>query len=368
MLNLMNDLKVLFILQLPPPIHGAALMGSFIKNSILINTSLETRYVNLALSSSAQNIGRGSFRKIYKYVSILGDIIFNLYTFKPGLVYFTPSAKGFGFYKDLFLIFIVKMLRFKVVLHFHNKGVCLKTDFAHKILYRFMLNKTKVILLSNRLYFDISQYADKQDVYICANGIPDENKKLITPDYFSQNSKTLKILFLSNLYRSKGIETLLEALYLLKAKGVCFECYIIGSDGDLLLEDLVKKVVEYNLVAVVKILGEKYGDEKFDLLAKSDILIHPTLDDCFPLVILEALMFGLPVITTKEGAIEDIIRDRHNGFLVDKKNPIAILDALETLVLDKKLGNEMSANARASYVNYFTVDRFQSSLFKILTL
>ena len=97
----MNDLKVLFILQLPPPIHGAALMGSFIKNSKLINTSIEARYVNVALSTSAKNIGRGSLIKIYRYIRIIKDIFSALKKFNPGLIYFTPSAKGLGLFINI---------------------------------------------------------------------------------------------------------------------------------------------------------------------------------------------------------------------------------------------------------------------------
>ena len=231
-----------------------------------------------------------------------------------------------------------------------------------------MLKQTKVILLSQRLYYDISKYVDTKDVYVCANGIPDENTEISTLNYITQNYESIKILFLSNISRSKGVDVLLDALCLLKTRGVSFECDIVGSEGDMSLVELVKKVKENNLVNVVNILGAKYGSEKFEVLAKADLLVHPTLDDCFPLVILEALMFGLPVISSREGAIEDIIFDSYNGFLVDKNKPAAIADALENLAANKKLIKEMSVNARTSYVQHFTVERFESSLEKILTL
>ena len=153
----MTNARILFVLQTPPPIHGASLMGSYIQNSELINSTNKTSYINMALSSSPGNIGRKSPRKVIRYIQIISRIRNQLYSFRPDLVYFTPSAKGLGFYKDFFLIYLVKMLGHTVVLHFHNKGVSLKTDAPHKFLYKLMFKDVKVILLSNRLYYDISQ-------------------------------------------------------------------------------------------------------------------------------------------------------------------------------------------------------------------
>lgn len=54
--------KVLFIMHLPPPIHGAAMVGNFIKTSSLINQEIEALYINLATNTKLEQSGRAGFK------------------------------------------------------------------------------------------------------------------------------------------------------------------------------------------------------------------------------------------------------------------------------------------------------------------
>ena len=165
--------KILFILHLPPPIHGAAMMGKYIHDSDIINNQFDCSYLNLTAAKDLNDIGRFRVTKIVDFVKFLFAIRKKVVETKPSLVYVTPNTKGGGFYKDFVVVCLLKLLKCKIVVHFHNKGVVTRQDrFIDNIMYKHFFKGLKVILLAEALYQDICKYVDRRDVYVCPNGIP----------------------------------------------------------------------------------------------------------------------------------------------------------------------------------------------------
>ncbi|GAL71321.1 hypothetical protein [Jejuia pallidilutea] len=119
--------RILFILHIPPPINGAALVGKYIKDSEIINTRFETQYVNLTASFSLEKIGKGGIEKFKHIFDIVRNVVKTLKQNKYDLCYMTLTAKGAGFYKDFVIILLVKLFKVKIIYHFHNKGVALNS-------------------------------------------------------------------------------------------------------------------------------------------------------------------------------------------------------------------------------------------------
>lgn len=166
--------KILFVLHLPPPVHGAAMIGQYIKDSQLINSEFDCRYINLTTATSLTDVGKVGIMKIVTFLKLLRTIHHEVRLFQPELVYITPNAKGGAFYKDFVVMSMLKSLGCKIVAHYHNKGVCTRQDrWLDDILYKKFFKNLKVILLGESLYQDVKKYVDKHDVYICPNGIPE---------------------------------------------------------------------------------------------------------------------------------------------------------------------------------------------------
>ena len=102
--------KILFILHLPPPIHGAAMMGKYIQESELIDSSFDSYCINLATAGSLSDIGRTSFKKLLRYVLLLKHIYHVVRDIHPELVYITPNAGGKAFFKDFIVVQILKCM------------------------------------------------------------------------------------------------------------------------------------------------------------------------------------------------------------------------------------------------------------------
>ena len=88
--------------------------------------------------------------------------------------------------------------------------------------------------------------------------------------------------------------------------------------------------------------------------------------ECFPLVLLEAMAAGLPVVTTDEGAIPDIVRDGGNGFICPVHDPQSVADAIRKLLMDSNLRKEMGECGHRRFLEAFTADAFESRLIGIL--
>lgn len=361
-----NKKKILFILHVPPPIHGSSVVGKYIKESKLINHTFNSNFINLSTSKKVDEIGKNPLIKIGRYLRIIFEVIVKLFIFNPNVVYLTINAKGIGFYKDYPISLILKLFRKKIVLHYHNKGIQLNQEkFIDNLLYKVLFNNTKVILLSKILFQDVSKYVKKEDVFFCPNGILIPNLK---KDKSLKKNKVPQLLFLSNLIESKGVFILLEALKILNDRKVKFRLNFVGGEGDISSNKLNQKIKEFNLQKNVKYLGKKYKSEKYKIFKDSNIFLFPTFyhNECFPLVLLEAMMFRLPIISTNEGGIPDMIVNKETGFIIEKKNTSQLAEKIKWLIDNPKEAELMGKKGEISFFKNYTLEIFEKRLNEIL--
>jgi len=353
--------KVLFILHLPPPVTGAGMVGKYIKENENLNLKYDADFINLTTAFSLNSIGKGSLKKYITIIIVFFRILKALLSKKYDLCYMTLTAKGAGFYKDVLIVTLLKIFRKKIVYHFHNKGV--KTR-AHKkvdnFLYKFTFKNTKSILLAKSLYQDIEDFVSKEDVLYCPNGIPDIDIPIITNNKKKIESDTCKLLFLSNMMEEKGVYILLEACKLLDQKNMTYECHFVGDWLDITLEKFDKKCLDLGLKSNIIAHGKKYGKEKIDAYLSSDFFILPTYNDCFSLVLLEAMQAKLPVISTYTGGIPDIIVNNETGFLIENKNAGILAKKIEELILAPEVRKKMAQLGRKRYEELFTLEAFNA--------
>lgn len=358
--------KILFIMHMPPPVHGAAMMGKAIKDSKVINQQFDCEYINLATAASISDIGKLSLGKVNAFIKLLAQIRKKVKLMKPDLVYITPNAQGGAFFKDFVVVQMLKALGCKVVAHYHNKGVSTKQDSkVYDWCYRHFFKGLKVILLSPALFDDMKKYVMPENVYYCANGIACSKSVACS----SKNNSIPKLLFLSNLIETKGVIVLLDALKILKDKGCSFDCSFVGAESQEIDAHVFHELVESRgLQGYAKYVGKKYGEEKQHIYEETDIFVFPTFypKECFPLVLLEAMENAIPCISTNEGAISDIIDDGKTGFVVDRQNSGQLADRIEVLLNDKKRREDMGVAGKMKFEEEFTLSKFEERMGEIL--
>ena len=178
-----------------------------------------------------------------------------------------------------------------------------------------------------------------------------------------------RLLFLSNLIVSKGIYVLLEACQRLKERGVAFHCdYVGGESKEVTGEQFRKAIAERGLTDCVTYHGPQYGADKDRAFRRADIFVFPTFYDneCFPLVLVEAMQYRLPIVTTPEGGILDIVTDGVNGLVCKQQDVDSLVVALSTLLADAALRREMGERGHARYLKEMTLEAFEGSFAEAL--
>lgn len=168
--------KILFIMHLPPPVHGQSMVCQQIRQSEVINNTFNCRYVNLSASRAAEEVGSYGMmqtcKKLWRFAGSYLQTLWQLLTFRPEVCYLTISCHGIPFLKDAPFVLLCKAFGSRIILHQHSKGM---STCSHKPLYRWLLplvyRKTTVILLSWQLYDDVADVVTREQVKICPNGL-----------------------------------------------------------------------------------------------------------------------------------------------------------------------------------------------------
>ena len=165
----------------------------------------------------------------------------------------------------------------------------------------------------------------------------------------------------------KGPMVLLKALAILYNRKVSFRALFVGPwRGSLAPEDFKRYVLENKLSEFVQHLGPVYGEAKVALLKSADLMAFPTHyeNEAFPLVVLEGMAAGLVPITSNIAALPDIVEGV--GICVPPRDAVALADALQSLIVDRKKMRRLQTLAREKYVNKFTQEHFERALVRVL--
>jgi glycosyltransferase involved in cell wall biosynthesis len=357
-----NKPRILFIVPLPPPVHGSSVVSEQIRKSPKVREMFEGDFVNLSTSRRMEEIDRWSTAKIFRFASSFFGTLWKLMWHRYDVCYLAITCHGRGLLKDAPFVLLCKLFGQRVVIHQHNKGM--KGDVT-KPFYRFVLRMvyrhTTVVLLSEQLYPDVMDIVKKEQVAVCPNGLPLEPVPVKV-----EGGERCRLLFLSNMMVEKGVWTLLDACKILKENGMQFECRFVGRWSDISEQMFAEKVKSLELEDCVSALGARYGEEKEKIWTETDVFVCPTYNDCFPLVLLEAMEHAIACVATREGGIPDIVEDGSTGLLCAPHQSSALAERISVLMNDEALRLSMGKSGRKRFERLFTSTTWEERLTEIL--
>lgn len=178
----------------------------------------------------------------------------------------------------------------------------------------------------------------------------------------------MNFLSISNLNISKGTFVLLDAAALLLQRTTDFHVHFVGAPtAEISTERMLQEIAKRGLQEVVTYHERLYGVDKEVRFVEADCFVHPTLDDCFPLVILEAMQHLLPVISTPVGAIPDMVFDGESGEIVPANDAQAVADRMFAFIRQPELATKMGMSGKQRYEKLFTSSHFEENLLSILS-
>src|SRR3989339_123574 len=351
--------KILFLIQLPPPVHGVSVMNKIVFESKLIQKNIHSVLLELKFSKNFNDLNKTSFSKFYTLICLWFKFIKTTLKVKPDFVYFTIFPTGKIFFRDLIFVVIIKIFRIKPIYHIHGKGIDrFKKNKILLLLYKFTFSNSIIIHLSDILITKdiLPLKLKKTKLFVVSNGI----EIVDTGKYIKRNNTYVSLLFLSHTIESKGIYVLLEAFDYLVKKGHNIKLDIVGYGG-IDNEKKIKSIISNKeLDNYVIYNGALYGEEKNQHICNADLLVFPTLNDAFGLVILEAMQFSIPVIASDEGSIPEIIDDNKTGLLVEKGNVKDLAEKIEQLINNPDLILRMGKAAQEKFEKNYTLKHFEN--------
>lgn len=371
----MNKEKILFILHYSPPIHGASKVGDSILKSDLLKQNFNTKYIKIESSKNIKSIGKFQFNKIIDTIILFNNILSKLLFFKPQKIYYTVSPNGFAFYRDFLISMPIKLFakvtRCELFYHYHALGLADFTSKSNlkKKLVNFFLNNINIILISSKIKSELTNLTNYKRVFYLENGVEDplESEEFLKILKERETNKNCNILFLSNIIKTKGYDTVLELAKDLKTKGYKdFKFHFAGSWGSdkdkLYFNNFITK---NELEAEVQYHGLVTGKNKKNIFTLANMFIFPTRysKEVFPLSVLEALSYGLPVLAFDKGAITDILND-DIGVISNKD--VIFNDFIK--MKNTHVNKEVSLVCRKNFEQKYSMNIFEKKLLATLKL
>lgn len=230
-------------------------------------------------------------------------------------------------------------------------------------LLRRTLNSVDIIVALTRKYVNKISYVlpnYKNKVKIIPNGIATTlfnpyipYKDLEEKMGIKNKPKLLFVGLLDQYHRYKGLDVLINAMKIVKKEIPSTVLIIVGSG--VLREEYEKLAKELDLSKNIVFTGRISDNDLLKYYAMSDLFILPSLTkaESFPIVSLEAMSSGVPIITTPVSGLTDIITNRKEGLFVKTRDTNSLADAIISLLEGGELRSEMSRNARDLTIKHY---------------
>jgi glycosyltransferase involved in cell wall biosynthesis len=143
--------------------------------------------------------------------------------------------------------------------------------------------------------------------------------------------------------------------------------FLIVGSGSKSQTDLIRdKIISLGIASSVRLTGWWPEERVHDLLAAIDVLVISSEQEPFGLTAIEALAVETPVVSTRSGGPEEVIRDGLTGLLVPVHDPAAMADAILRLLQTPRLARELGNAGRQDVLARFGVDRFVNGIQEIM--
>jgi len=373
----MNPIKLVFFCKFPPPYTGQA-VGTEIFADMLadgtdvkrVDTSMDTirpePYTSKYFSYYTRFLRRllskyGELKQILRLESIHG-------------LYYVASPSTMGHLKNIVGLKIARPLVNRVVAHIHNGNF--QQIFTRQTTRRtaqWLVRNTDLFIFSSReLSGRAVPYIPKTKRAVVHNTV-DEKIRCTTEeveakiDARCQRTK-MRILYLSNMIPSKGYVDVAKAIsYLSPPLQQAVQVDFVGDWPDRSSKQQFNYFIrEEGFERIIQVHGRITDRSHIKkMLLRSDVFVLPTYypNEAQPFAIVEALNAANPIVATRHASIPEYVKHNQNGYLVEKKAPRQIAQAIESLE-DRKQWEQAARAARATYEKRFASVAVKQQLFE----
>ena len=361
--------KVLLIGQTPPPYYGQSMMIKRLLDAKL--NDVKIFHLRMFFSDSAKSVGRFRLKKMFHLFYLIASSINLRFRKKIDTLYYFPAGPNLNpILRDFILLISIRLFFKRTIFHFRAAGLSdflrAKNTILQKIIRLPYLYPDIAIQLSS-LNPEDGKYIHAKKIVFIPNGLEDRFDSKQRIDKY--NKSNVDILFVGALHRSKGIYNVIEAAKIIRKvnQNVLFQ--VLGEFYDDKIESSIRSMIDkYNLQSNINLHGMKLNHEKWVFFYQADIFCFPTYfeSESFGNVLLEAMMFELPIVSTKWRAIPELVHDNENGYLVNPNDSADLAEKLLKLINDPEKRICFGVDGREKYLDNYTLDKHISQMNQVL--
>lgn len=184
--------------------------------------------------------------------------------------------------------------------------------------------------------------------------------------------EVVNLVTIARLVEKKGVEYGIRAVAQLVVRHYRIRLTIVG-DGPL-RQELQKLIADLNMEEHIFLVGPKTQGEIFELLKEADLFMAPSItasngdQEGIPVVLMEAMAIGLPILSTWHSGIPELVRDGVNGYLVPEKNVLLLAHKMKELIDNRWTWGNMSRAGRQIVEEHYDIHRLNHKLENILMM
>jgi len=327
-------------------------------NTIANHFSIKANFFELGALKDRESLFQKARHMVSDWLRFRNLIKKNLGTYD--LIHINPSFVYGALVRDGVLVRIAKSMNQKTLVFFrgwNDKYTKIVEKYFFSLFFSTFNRADAFIVLASEFENKIRNWGFKQPIYLATTPVDNELLKSYSiQDRIRriQGQKAKKILFLARIEKEKGILETIEACQILCKKYPDIRLVIAGNGS--YMETARQFITTLGMNDRVSFLGYVKGEEKIKAFLESDIYVFPSYHEGMPTSVLEAMAFGLPVVTRPVGGLKDFFVDGQHGFMNESKEPVVIASLIEKIIRDKDLRKRMSCTGHE-----YAKERFMAS-------
>ncbi|QXE90914.1 glycosyltransferase [Geomonas subterranea] len=219
----------------------------------------------------------------------------------------------------------------------------------------------RAVTVSQAVSDELAGFVEPAKVRLIYNGVPCH--AAAAPDKLraelGAGPKQRIAVCVTSLQKYKGLDNLVAAAAKACTRDERLLFAIAGGGSPEAVAELRQQVKDLNLEDKVFHLG--FRNDVADILAGADLFVLPSTKEAFPLVVLEAMSQGKPVVATDCGGTREMVLEAETGYIVPVQDPEALAEKILELCSDPARGTAMGEAARKRYCENFTLERYVDS-------
>ncbi|MCH8274726.1 MAG: glycosyltransferase family 4 protein [Armatimonadetes bacterium] len=353
--------RLLIIGPLPPPPGGGETVCKVLVGSNL-REKYELHHFDITRRQTKENVGRFTVLNAVWALRYLSRLRRALREFRPDIVHMPITSNVPATLRDWVIARRVKGCGALLVMHSHSGHFEARYRAAGPLWKRFIrsfLSMADVLVCLSPKW---KQFFSGLDlglrIEVIYNPVDPDFRAAVDsaePEKFCG----VRVLFVGAVCEPKGVPELLDALETLMEERADLAARIVGHKqypGH--YERIVAKHGRMKHRDRIALTGPKFGAELAAEYKSADLFALPSHFEGVPMVIMEAMAAGLPVVATRVGGIPDIIRDGEHGFLVEPRSVGELAEALARLIDDAGLREKIGRRNRAEAVEKYSAEAF----------